>query len=250
MASRGFKKNIYDDGSEAWEIKVVGVTFENEDGVPRQRILKRLATKYEDSDQTLEFDLEKFEYEGKPAYRVISERGDIGTLPQEAADQLDEKEKAGYRYFVFYSAVYGGPEEDDPDKKYGARVDIGLSSPERQQRLKEEYDKKIASNRNEPVRVIIEEKSSSRKKNTALVLCFVLGIFGGHRFYCGKIGSAIVNLIYGVVWFRLAVLDSGFIDMGSPLGVIFLTILPLIWLVDIIRIVTGNYRDRDGKKLE
>lgn len=239
MGYSGFK--IIDDGNgfETWKTKVAGVTFENEDGVPRQRLLKRLAEKYDSSLDDIEFELEKFEYEGKPAYRVLSERGDIGTLPQEVADALDQKEQSGCVYVVSRSFVYGGPDEESPDQKYGARIELNVVNA-----------KSYKRNSNEPVRIIVEEKASSRKKNTALLLCFVLGIFGGHRFYCGKIGSGIVNLIYGIVWFRLAVLDGGFIDTGSSLGVIFLAIMPLIWLIDIIRIVTGNYRDKDGKKLE
>lgn len=244
MRYNGFKIIDEGNGMETWRTKITGVTFENEDGVPRQRLLKRLAEKY-GSYHDFEFELEKFEYEGKPAYRVLSERGDIGTLPQEVADALDHKEKSGCVYIVTESVIYGGPDEEDPDKKYGARIELSVYNPDRRKAT----GNHLVSN-SEPVRVIIEEKASIRKKNTALVLCFVLGIFGGHRFYCGKIGSAIVNLIYGIVWFRLFVLDGGFVDTGSPLGMIFLAILPLIWLVDIIRIVTGNYRDRDGKKLE
>ena len=234
-----------DSGFETWRTKIAGVTFENEDGVPRQRLLKRLADKYENDLEELEFELEKYEYEGKPAYRVLSERGDIGTLPQEVADALDQKEKDGCMYVVTESVIYGGPDENNPGKKYGARIELSVFIPERRRpvvRSRQAND--------EPVHVIIEEKASSRKKNTALLLCFVLGIFGGHRFYCGKIGTAIVNLIYGLVWFRVIVLESSFIDMRSPLTAAFVGILPLIWLIDIIRIVTGNYRDRDGKKLE
>ena len=245
MQYNGFKIIDEGNGMETWRTKISGVTFENEDGVPRQRLLKRLAEKYEGSIDNFEVELERFEYDGKPAYRVLSERGDIGTLPQEVADALDQKEKEGCVYVVSESAIYGGPNEDDPNNKYGARIELSVYKPE-----KRKTAARAESARDQTAHVVIEEKPSSRKKNTALVLCFVLGIFGAHRFYCGKIGAAIANLIYGIVWFRLAVLDSGFIDTGSPLGMIFLVILPLIWLVDIIRIVTGNYRDRDGKKLE
>jgi TM2 domain-containing membrane protein YozV len=54
-----------------------------------------------------------------------------------------------------------------------------------------------------------------------ILLCFFLGAFGIHRFYVGKIGTGIVQLL----------------TFGG-LG---------IWaLVDFIMVVTGNFKDSDG----
>ncbi len=56
------------------------------------------------------------------------------------------------------------------------------------------------------------------------ILCFLFGVFGAHRFYVGRTGSAIAQLC----------------TLGG-LG---------IWmLVDLIVIVTGSFTDAEGRKL-
>lgn len=57
-----------------------------------------------------------------------------------------------------------------------------------------------------------------------LLLCIFLGGIGVHRFYAGKIGTGILQLI----------------NLGGC-G---------IWtLVDLIMIITGNFTDKDGNKI-
>ena len=59
---------------------------------------------------------------------------------------------------------------------------------------------------------------------TAL-LCFLLGVFGAHRFYVGKIGTGILMLIT----------VGGF-------G---------IWaLIDLIIIIVGNFKDKEGRYIK
>ncbi len=58
----------------------------------------------------------------------------------------------------------------------------------------------------------------------AFLLCFFLGIFGAHRFYVGKIGTAVLQIF----------------TLGG-LG---------IWaLIDLIMIVVGSFSDKEGNKL-
>ena len=65
---------------------------------------------------------------------------------------------------------------------------------------------------------------SQKKIFPALILCFFLGIFGAHRFYVGKTGTAIAQIF----------------TLGG-LG---------IWaLVDFVMIVVGEFSDSDGNKV-
>jgi TM2 domain-containing membrane protein YozV len=58
----------------------------------------------------------------------------------------------------------------------------------------------------------------------AAILCFLFGVFGAHRFYIGKIGTAVAMLL----------------TIGG-LGV---------WaLVDFVLIVTGSFKDTNGVRI-
>lgn len=63
---------------------------------------------------------------------------------------------------------------------------------------------------------------SPKSRLAAVLLCFLLGVFGAHRFYVGKIGTGILMLI----------------TIGG-LG---------IWaLIDLILIIVGSFRDKEGR---
>jgi len=63
---------------------------------------------------------------------------------------------------------------------------------------------------------------SEKSRLVTLLLCWVFGIFGGHRFYVGKTGTAIIWLL------TLGVLGIGF-------------------LVDLIMIILGKFYDAQNK---
>ena len=69
------------------------------------------------------------------------------------------------------------------------------------------------------------EQKSDKSFVAMILLCFFIGTFGAHRFYTGKIGTGILMLL----------------TLGG-FG---------IWtLIDLIIIVTGNFKDKDGLKIK
>lgn len=65
---------------------------------------------------------------------------------------------------------------------------------------------------------------SRKSKTVALLLCIFLGVVGAHRFYVGKVGTGILYLFTG-----------GFFGVG--------------WIIDIILVATGSFRDEFGLPL-
>lgn len=65
---------------------------------------------------------------------------------------------------------------------------------------------------------------SPKSRLVTLLLCFFLGAFGVHRFYVGKVGTGILML------FTLGAFG--------------------IWmLIDLILIVTGSFKDKEGRRV-
>ena len=66
---------------------------------------------------------------------------------------------------------------------------------------------------------------SDRSWVVVLILSFFLGALGIHRFYVGKIGT-------GIVW----LLTGGCLGVG--------------WLIDFIRVLIGNFTDKEGNAIK
>ncbi len=66
--------------------------------------------------------------------------------------------------------------------------------------------------------------TSDKSKKTALILCALLGMLGFHYFYVGRIGKGLLYLFTG-----------GLFCIG--------------WLIDIIKIATGGFKDNSGQCL-
>tara|TARA_B110000438_G_C15220391_1_gene396990 strand:- start:61 stop:360 length:300 start_codon:yes stop_codon:yes gene_type:complete len=68
------------------------------------------------------------------------------------------------------------------------------------------------------------ENPSDKKRLVAFLLCFFLGGLGIHRFYAGKTGTGVVQLL--------------------TLGGLF------VWaLIDLIMILCGSFTDKEGRKI-
>jgi len=65
---------------------------------------------------------------------------------------------------------------------------------------------------------------SDKDRWTALIICFFLGIFGGHHFYVGRIGKGLLYFFTG-----------GLVGIG--------------WLIDIICLLMGTFKDANGRVL-
>jgi len=65
---------------------------------------------------------------------------------------------------------------------------------------------------------------SDKRILPAFLLCFFFGVFGVHRFYAGKIGTGILELV----------------TIGG---------FGIWWLVDLILILTGSLKDGNGRRI-
>ena len=65
---------------------------------------------------------------------------------------------------------------------------------------------------------------SDYNRLTTFLLCLLLGFFGVHRFYVGRMGS-------GVLW----LLTGGILAVG--------------WIYDLVMIATGEFQDEHGKRI-
>jgi TM2 domain-containing membrane protein YozV len=83
---------------------------------------------------------------------------------------------------------------------------------------------------------------SPKSRLAVTLLAWFLGDFGAHRFYLGKIGTAIAMLVLGIVgWSTIWVVGFGLIFL-IPVG---------IWaLIDFIYAVSGNMKDKEGKLIK
>ncbi len=71
---------------------------------------------------------------------------------------------------------------------------------------------------------------SEKSRLAAFLLAFFLGIFGVHRMYVGKVASGVIQLLLTI----------------TVIGIFFVS----IWvLIDWIFILTGEFKDKEGKRI-
>lgn len=130
--------------------KVVGVSFNNEDGQSRQEIIARLDEAYGEDLMHANIELEEYTYNDSPACRVLIDGSCIGNLSAQLASELyDLTREQQYTYWADTGYIVGGPEyfdgdEDDELHFYGVRLVLCLASPAARQKILAEIDRKYA----------------------------------------------------------------------------------------------------------
>ena len=82
---------------------------------------------------------------------------------------------------------------------------------------------------------------SQKSRLVLLLLTLFLGEFGAHRFYAGKTGTAIVMLILAIL---------GYATMIIIVGFAFLTAVGIWNIIDLIMVITGSFKDKEGKLIK
>lgn len=116
-----------DYGLETRRFNAVGVTFRNEDGEARQEIIARLQRGGEYSVR-----LERYEYEGEPAYHIIIDSKVIGNVPKDLAAEFAQKEDNDYWLLISAAGIHGGSAadgDDYEDRSYGVHMTVKIVSP-------------------------------------------------------------------------------------------------------------------------
>jgi TM2 domain-containing membrane protein YozV len=78
---------------------------------------------------------------------------------------------------------------------------------------------------------------SPKSRTVAALFAFFLGQFGAHRFYSGKIGTAVIMLVVALVGYATLIVLVGFA---------FLAVVGIWTLIDFIMILAGKFKDKDG----
>lgn len=82
---------------------------------------------------------------------------------------------------------------------------------------------------------------SSKSRLATTLLAFFLGGFGAHRFYLGKIGTAVVMLVLTII---------GYATFMFIVGYAFLAATGIWAFVDFIMAVAGVMKDKEGKVIK
>jgi TM2 domain-containing membrane protein YozV len=82
-----------------------------------------------------------------------------------------------------------------------------------------------------------ESRVSAKTKKVTFLLAFFLGAYGAHRFYVGKIKSAIAMLILTIIAVTVMITTEE--------GIIYIPIM-IWWLIDWIMVLAGKFKDKNG----
>ena len=87
---------------------------------------------------------------------------------------------------------------------------------------------------------------SREKKLTLLLLCWLFGLLGIHRFYTHKYLTGAAQLLILGVAVVLALLE---VDGSNPFVILVLASVLLWWVIDALLIIMGKFTDKEGKPI-
>ncbi len=102
--------------------------------------------------------------------------------------------------------------------------------------------------------------SSKKHRLVALLLCVMFGLFGLHYFYVKRYWRGALNLflllaltiasnVYGIYYFQISFAPQNvvFVHWREAVSVICAALLGITWILDIVHIAKGKFKD--NKKL-
>jgi predicted RNA-binding Zn-ribbon protein involved in translation (DUF1610 family) len=96
---------------------------------------------------------------------------------------------------------------------------------------------------------VMQEGRTSKNKTTALLLCLFTAV--GHRFYTGKIGTGILMaLVYLLFWSFGSAFNDTQDEVVAVFFLIFLFGYLIWWIIDLVSIGNGKFRDKQGNLLK
>jgi TM2 domain-containing membrane protein YozV len=93
---------------------------------------------------------------------------------------------------------------------------------------------------------IDKAQPSKEKKLTLLLLCWLFGLLGVHRFYAGKYLAATLQLL---LLTSVGVIVAFEVKSLWVLGIAAAGLLLLWWIIDALLIIMGKFTDKEGRRI-
>ena len=104
-------------------IKVAGVTFNNDDGVSRQLILRKLHFHDSPFNEYADVEIKQYDFNGQPAFGVYVNNMQIGNIPSDLVPFIQEN--ISRIESISYIDVYGGGRSKDGQPiSYGCKITL------------------------------------------------------------------------------------------------------------------------------
>lgn len=103
---------------------MVGVTFDNEDGINRQQILRHIRFRDPPFDNNeISVEIRPYDYHGEDAIEVLVEDQVIGNIPRGKVQEI-MKDLDKYDGITAIDIIGGGEDENGDRLNYGAEITI------------------------------------------------------------------------------------------------------------------------------